>query len=65
MVPPPSQLFVVRNVANLVPPYKPDGEMHGVSAALEFGVKVRTGLLLRLWRYLTCCQCAIREVLQH
>ena len=36
----PGQLFVVRNVANIVPPYQPDGELHGVSAALEFGVKV-------------------------
>ena len=34
----PGALFVVRNVANIVPPYAPDGHAHGVSAALEFGV---------------------------
>jgi carbonic anhydrase len=36
----PGELFVVRNVASLVPPYMPDAAYHGTSAAVEFGVRV-------------------------
>ena len=34
----PGEMFVVRNVAALVPPFEPDNNYHGVSAALEFAV---------------------------
>jgi carbonic anhydrase len=34
----PGELFIVRNVANLVPPYEPEGIYHGTSAAIEFAV---------------------------
>ena len=36
----PGELFVMRNIANLVPTYQPDENAHGVSAALEYAVNV-------------------------
>lgn len=36
----PGDLFIVRNVANIIPPYEKSKGYHGVSAALEFGVNV-------------------------
>ena len=35
----PGDLFIIRNVANLVPPFETSGNYHGTSAALEFGVR--------------------------
>jgi carbonic anhydrase len=36
----PGELFIVRNVAAIVPPYEPDGSHHGTSSAIEFAVRV-------------------------
>lgn len=36
----PGELFILRNVANLVPPYEPEGMYHGTSAAVEFAALV-------------------------
>ena len=35
----PGELFIMRNVANLVPPFEPVGRYHGTSAAIEFAVQ--------------------------
>ncbi|MGD9740167.1 MAG: carbonic anhydrase [Bauldia sp.] len=43
----PGELFVHRNVANLIPPYEADGHHHGTSAAIEFAVtRLRVGHLV-------------------
>jgi carbonic anhydrase len=45
----PGDLFVIRNVANLVPPAENQGHYHGTSAALEFGVcKLNVGHIIVL-----------------
>lgn len=45
----PGELFVVRNVANLVPPYEEKEGLHGTSAAIEFAVqKLRVDTILVL-----------------
>jgi carbonic anhydrase len=45
----PGELFVIRNVANIVPPYGPDDQPHGVSSAIEFAVRsLRIGQIVVL-----------------
>jgi carbonic anhydrase len=58
----PGELFVVRNVANLVPPYMPDEKFHGTSAAVEFGVRVLGVEVLMVLGHALCG--GIRAVLE-
>jgi carbonic anhydrase len=58
----PGELFVVRNVAALVPPYEPDENHHGTSAALEFAVRdLRVGHVVVLGH----SHCGGIEALRH
>ncbi len=58
----PGEIFVVRNVSNLVPPYAPDTGNHGTSAALEFAV---TGLNVKTIAVLGHTLCGgIRALMQ-
>lgn len=36
----PGEIFVIRNVANIVPPFETDNNYHGTSAAIEFAIKI-------------------------
>jgi hypothetical protein len=49
----PGEVFTMRNVANLIPPYEREGRYHGTSAALEFAV---TGL--QVW-LVPCIMCLV------
>lgn len=54
----PGELFVIRNVANLVPPFETGGGYHGVSAALEFAVtQLKVGEIL-IMGHASCGGCA-------
>lgn len=36
----PGEVFLIRNIANLVPPYEPDAHHHSTSAAIEYAVRI-------------------------
>ena len=36
----PGEVFLIRNIANLVPPYEPDEHHHSTSAAIEYAIRV-------------------------
>src|SRR6266496_6502990 len=54
----PGEMFVVRNIAALAPPYETSRGFHGVSAALEFAVtQIDVGEIL-VMAYCLCGGCA-------
>ena len=48
------EFFLHRNIANLVPPYAPDGDYHGTSAAVEYAVKALKVAHLIVLGHSTC-----------
>ncbi len=54
----PGELFVVRNVANLVPPYEQSPGYHGVSAAIEFAVEQLEVSTILVLGHAQCGGCA-------
>ncbi len=59
----PGEIFIIRNVANLVPPFETKGDYHGTSAALEFAV---TGLNVKQIVVLGHASCGgIRALMEH
>lgn len=50
----PGDLFIVRNVANIIPPYENDEFHHGTSAALEFGICYLKVKHLIIWGHSGC-----------
>lgn len=63
----PGEIFVVRNVAALVPPYETTPGQHGVSAALEFAVQVlKVGEVMVMGHGLCGgCHAALTKAMEH
>ena len=62
----PGEMFVVRNVAAMVPPFEPTPGLHGVSAALEFAVQVLKVKEIVVMGHGMCggCRAALTQELQ-